>query len=105
MLILLWIPATRQTFASGVLIEKDGRKYRVETEPELHRIRVVYDLNQKPYPTGLVLVLKRKNHLPRRIKLGLSESTRDSVVYSGLVPSNIQISGGITFEIGGGVTP
>ena len=107
-LTLLLMPPSGASRAAGdlparppsALIEHEGRKYRVETDPDLHRIRVYYDLDQKPYPSGLILVLKRANHLPRRIKLGLTGTMRDTVVYSGLVPSNIRISGGITFEIG-----
>ncbi len=98
--VLILVSPSDSSHAASTLIEHAGRKYRVETDPDLHRIRVVYDLDQKPYPSGLILVLRRANHLPRRIKLGLTETTRDSVVYSGLVPSNIRISGGITFEIG-----
>ena len=85
--------------SAGTIVEHAGRKYRVETDEDLHRVRVTSDLDQRPYPTGIVLVLSRKDRPPRKIKLGLTETTRDSVVYSGLVPSNILISGGVTFQI------
>jgi hypothetical protein len=85
--------------SAGTIVEHAGRKYRVETDEDLHRVRVYSDPDQKPYPTGIVLVLNRKDGPPRRIKLGISETTRDSVVYSGLVPSNVLISGGVTFQI------
>jgi hypothetical protein len=82
------------------LIEYQGRKYRVEPNPELHQIKAYSEFNQKPYPTSLVLVLTQKNHLQKKIRLYLTETTRDSVVYSGLIPSKVLISGGIRFDIG-----
>ncbi len=92
-------PPREPVLPQGTIVEHKGRKYRIETDENLHRVRVFYDLDQKPYPTGIVLLLKRKDQPSRRIKLGLTETTRESVVYSGLVPSNVLISGGVSFQI------
>jgi hypothetical protein len=85
---------------SETLIEHQGRTYRIEPDSTLHQIKVYSELDQKPYPTSLVIVLNRKDHTPWRIRLNLTETTRDSVVYTGLMPSKILVSGGIRFEIG-----
>ena len=102
LLILFSTALIAQLAHSETLIEHHGRRYRIEPVSELHQIKVYTELDQKPYPTSLVIVLNRKNHLPQKIRLNLSETTRESVVYSGLVPSQILISGGIRFEIGNG---
>lgn len=83
----------------GKVIYDQGRQYEVVSNPGLHQINV-YAAPLVGPPSGSLTVYLRSRGKPRNpVKLVLSETTRDSWVYSGLIPSWILIGAGVKIEV------
>ena len=89
------IPASH----GGTLVEYQGTDYEIVNEEATHQIRVYTPAVVGPSRTKLMLTLKRKNFPTEHIHLQLTSVTPESLVYTGIVPARVLISGGIRFEI------
>ena len=85
----------------GALIEHEGTQFEVVTLPEQHRFQVFTPLDWADSHSRMTLKLKQKGRPTLKVNLKLNETTPESAVYSGLIPSGVLVSGGIRFEISG----
>ena len=83
----------------GAIVDHDGLQFEVVTLPEQHQFQVFTPLDWADSHSRMTLKLRQKGRPTLKIKLNLNETTPESAVYSGLIPSGVLVSGGIRFEI------
>lgn len=87
----------------GQIVKKDGNYYEVVKDKDKDEIKVYLSKMVKPQPSALpstmVVVLKKKNKILDRISVRVDPKAAQPSPYTGVVQSNIFISGGITFDL------
>ena len=78
---------------------KDELRYRLLQSQDSERIRISIQGIPAPSPNHLILKIKRKNEILGRMNVHLTEYSPENSVYTGILPANILITGGITFEL------
>ena len=85
----------------GAIIQHEGEQFEVVALPETHQFHVYSPLDWAESHSKMTLKLKQKGRPTIKVSLQLNETTPDSAIYSGLIPSNILVTGGVRFEING----
>jgi hypothetical protein len=83
----------------GKVIIEQGRQYEVVSNPGLHQIKVYAKPVLGPPDNTLTVYLRSRGKPRNPVKLVLSEVTRDSWVYSGLIPARILIGAGVRVDV------
>jgi hypothetical protein len=83
----------------GKVIRDQGRQFEIVANPGLHQIKVYAAPLVGPPSNTLTVYLRSQSRNKRPLRLTLSEVTRDSWVYTGLIPSQVLIRGGVELEI------
>ena len=77
---------------------KKGQSYEVVTQETSKEMKVYTTTVSEPLPNEMVIkVVPIKGPLSR-IKLQLNQKDANESYYSGIVPANVSISGGVKFE-------
>ena len=95
------LPATANlpTPETSFLVQKGEHKYNVIPDPNLKVIRVYTALTETEPASELWLRIKKSDGVWDRIHITLNQTTPEQLVYSGIVPSRIQLNGAIQFDI------
>jgi hypothetical protein len=96
---LRWALAAIPGIHGGKVIVEKGRQYEIVANPGLHQIKVYAAPIVGPPSSTLTVYLRSRGRPRNPLKLVLSEVSRDSWTYSGLVPAGILISGGVRVEV------
>jgi hypothetical protein len=96
---LRWTFAAIPGIHGGRVIVEKGRQYEVVANPGLHQIKVYAAPIVGPPSSTLTVYLRSRGRPRNPVKLVLSGISRDSWIYSGLIPAGILISGGVRVEV------
>lgn len=97
--LLMAVFSHAQTQVDGTLIKKGGLEYKITPLSKVRKIRVDVLGDKAKLPNEMVVQLKKEGKILDRVKVKLDEQSPEKSHYTGIIPANIMISGGITFEI------
>ncbi len=84
----------------GIILQKSGSTYELVHAPESRSVQVYAETEMGKKGNQLVIYIRTREDRRIPIRLNLRSTTPESVIYSGIIPSRIQVTGGMQFEIG-----
>jgi hypothetical protein len=100
LLVRLSFAATPIPNHGGVILQKNGSTYELVHAPESRSVKVYAETEMGKKGNQLVIYVRTSQDHLLPIRLNLSSTTPESAIYSGIIPSRIQVTGGMQFEIG-----
>jgi hypothetical protein len=82
-----------------VKIEKNGRTYEIKTDEQTHQLQVSTAIREGTPPNELWIRIRKRDGIWDRLKVRLNQTTPEKYIYTGIIPSRIEVSGALRFEV------